>query len=81
MTASQDWFPGLDFPDREEWLKYRAKRAGKPVVLSWSHTKQPLVLGLNKLKRAAKKLGGAAGRAQRQEIVRQRHAFAQRGNR
>jgi hypothetical protein len=84
MTASQDWFPGADYPDREVWLKIRAtprkRRGGRyihahplPTLGGPRPLCEPLVLGINATKRALDKIG------KRSSLVKQRHAYYRRG--
>jgi hypothetical protein len=53
MNASQTWFPGKDYPDREVWLKFRAPRISVKARLIHDSAKGPLVLSLNRAKRIA----------------------------
>lgn len=49
--TEQTWFPGLDFPDREEWLKIRSTPQRKPRGTVIYSGKKPLNLGINLRKR------------------------------
>ena len=89
--ATQDWFPGRDYPDREVWLKIRrTPRGGVSRARRMIHDSSggPLVLGINAAKRAARAYdeyidwmcGGRASSLRteprrHQEIVRARHAY------
>lgn len=86
VTQSQDWFPGLDYPDREIWLKIRHTPKGgvsKARRLIHDSASGPMILGINAAKRAAnlhdkmlRPLGGRS--AERQKIARARHAYYRR---
>lgn len=66
--ASQDWFPGRDYPDREVWLAKRNTPRGQiHGKLIYTHTKspkmEPLALGINRAKREAHRVDVLTRRA------------------
>jgi hypothetical protein len=86
VTASQDWFPGRDYPDREIWLKIRATPKGgvsRARRMIHNSASGPMILGINAAKRAADsvaspRVGHPAKRGFRAGIVIERHAYYRR---
>jgi hypothetical protein len=83
--ASPGYFPGKDYPDREEWLKIREERnteVKREKIIYGG--KKPLMLGLNRAKRQlddnkrADNSKHPAKRGSRGDLIEQRHAYYRR---
>jgi len=75
-----DYFPGRDYPDRDEWLRRRAAQRDQPRETVIYRGKGPFMVGLNHAKREASVLAIVVGESPnpkdcRQSIVRQRHNY------
>lgn len=71
------YWPSLDYPDREVWLKIRAERnKPRPTRVLYSG-KKPLVLGINKIKRAIRQRPNKDKRGLdlHKDLIHHRHSY------